>query len=135
MPNLAYRIDPVAKLNEIRDGVFRAVRFKRGGYPHRFLLSKIDECGSDYGVYRICFYSNMDYTRYSLETDFRSQGPSIVQSVCIDDVLVAGFNQSWDDGFNAGQAYMFWVVERLDGLNEKFSRAGISLSRFSRVDM
>lgn len=135
MTNYIYRIDPVNLFEKITDGVFRAKRYMRGGYPHRFLLAQLDSIPPNHAVYRICFYSNISITERSLNFDFASLKPCLVHKICDQHLVDAGFNQAWDDGFNEGEAPMFWIVEELNGTNEKYSKANLHLCLFELVNI
>ncbi len=44
----------------------------------------------------------------------------------------AGFQESWDDGFHEGIAYLFWRYEMPTATNDRFSDSGIDLTAFEK---
>ena len=126
-----FRVDPQKQWDAIDDKRFRAVRYKSSGYPHRLLIQIMKEIPPGSGLFRMCFYSNIELAQQSLKNDFACFAGCKIRSVSKRIILNAGFNKSWDDGFDKGQAFLFWRIERLGAHNQHFSNAGIDLNHFT----
>lgn len=123
-----FRVDRKAHLRNIRDGFFRAARWRGAGdFPHKELVSAATSAPEGIGIYRVCFYSSHERAVKSLETDYRFWNDGVITRVRHEDVLDLGFHQTWDDGFEKGDAYLFWQYGR-GGNNPDWSEAGIPLT-------
>jgi len=128
-----FRVDPQEKWDEIVDHRFRAVRYKLGGYPHRLLMQIMQEMPHGSGLFRMCFYSSIELAQRSLQTDFSCFDDCKIRSVSKQIIVDSGFAESWDDGFDEGQAFLFWRIETLTAHNHNLSSSGINLNQFTIV--
>jgi len=132
MTEYIYRIDTQTGLQKISGLTFRARRWvpeSPGTFPHQVLQKARSNIPQNHALYRICFYSSLERARQSLKDDFGYLGVSHILRSTKDKVLEAGFQESWDDGFNLGDAYLFWIAEDSDS-TQRFSSAGISIEDF-----
>lgn len=127
-----YRNDYTAKLRAIRDACFRARRWHgdSGSFPHKLLRSQLDQLSDDHAIYRICFWTTLDLAL----KDRGNYEPGTTLVRCLkSEVVAAGFNESWDDGLNQEEAYLFWISEPLAQGNQVLSDASIPFSRFEAL--
>lgn len=127
-----YRIDYTAKLRAIPDDCHRARRWdgRPGSIPHKLLRSQLDQLNDAQAIYRICFWATLELA----VKDRRFYDSDNTLARCLkSDLIVAGLNESWDDGLESGEAYLFWITESLDESNQAFSKASIPFSRFETL--
>ncbi|HHV7361222.1 TPA: hypothetical protein ACUNBO_003920 [Morganella morganii] len=131
-----YRIDTVSNFSLIKDNTFRAKRwFLNESFPHGLLKDEYSKMSSNQGIYRICFFTNEAHAALSLNYDFTGlDGDKIFLRCQKSAVTNADFEESWDDGFRSGDAYLFWVKELVEKKNDRFSIACIPLSVFQVFD-
>ncbi|MCF5648814.1 hypothetical protein KHW15_00965 [Pseudomonas syringae] len=127
-----YRIDYTANLRAIPDNCHRARRWDGGpkSYPHKELRSQLNQSSDAQAIYRICFWAKL---ADAIKDRANYDGHTTLARCLKADVMAAGFSQSWDDGLNPGQAYLFWIVEQLHESNHAFSQASIPFSSFEAV--
>lgn len=129
-----YRVDTKDGYNNIKDGIFRARRWNTASYPHEILKEKYKSLQIDEGIYRICFWTTKELAINSRDNDFKWLSKENYIHKCSAKLLIdQGFHQENDCGVTSGEAYLFWIIEKLDGNNEKFSNKGISLSNLEKV--
>lgn len=132
MPEFVYRVDTAANLDLIRDESFRARRWiaAPNKYPHKALLAATIEHPQS-RVFRICFFSSLERALVCQANDFAPLGGRSIVSRCEKAAISeAEFNESWDDGFNQGEAFLFWRVEDPDPSNVEFSQAFLPMAAF-----
>ncbi|EBE0261343.1 hypothetical protein RC533_000905 [Salmonella enterica] len=123
-----YRVDLPQYKNLITDGFFRAKIWKMSpdDYPHRNLISILQQNKDDENIYRMCFYSTYSSL---LKNEFQlthvNRDTKIISRCRYNDILAAGFCVLPDHGFNSGEAYLFWVREAQNDFNSKLSNTGI----------
>jgi len=133
MNEYVYRINTQSGLEKIQDNHFRGRRWLsgvNGGYPHALLKREHATLSITEGLFLVCFYSNHAKAEQSLNSDFSYLGQSYMLRCPKEHVVAAGFNESWDDGFKEGDAYLFWNKENISDRNANFSSAGIPLEVF-----
>lgn len=131
MSEYIYRVDTQIGLEEIEDHHFRAKRWIAGdkyNYPHKLLAQLHSALPASDGVFRICFYISQARAEQSKNYDFSHFGESFILRCPKTSLASAGFCESWDDAFNEGDAYLFWIKEVLSADNTKFSSAGVEFS-------
>lgn len=131
-----YRIDTASNFSLIKDNTFRARRwFLNESFPHNLLKEEYSKMSPNQGIYRICFFTCESHAALSLNYDFTGiHGDKIFLRCQKSAVINAGFEESWDDGFQSGDAYLFWIKELVEKNNERFSIACIPLSAFEVFD-
>jgi hypothetical protein len=131
MARYVYRVDTRVGIDSIKDGVFRAKRWGSSfgsSYPHEELLRIKLTPGE--GLFIICFYTSLQKAESAQKMDFDWLGPSEIlrcDKQCLIDV---GFTETWDDGFIQGDAYLFWVRERVPVADQRLSSTGVPLAQF-----
>ena len=133
MSEYIYRVDTQSGLEKIEDNHFRAKRWRaddRYAYPHKLLAQLHSTLLETEGIFRICFYTSFDKAEHSKNYDFSHFGESFILRCPKTSLASAGFSESWDDGFNEGDAYLFWIKEVLSANNTKFSSAGVEFPVF-----
>jgi len=123
-----YRVDLPRYKNLITDGFFRAKIWKMApdDYPHRNLISILQQNKVNENIYRICFYST--YTsllKNEYQLTYANSDTKIISRCRFKDVITAGFKVLPDEGFNSGEAYLFWIRETQNNSNSKLSNSGI----------
>lgn len=130
MDKYVYRIDTELGLKKIQDDHFRARRWLcESSYPHKLLREQQSTLPASAGLYLICFFSSHARAEHSLG-NFSYLGPRYILRCPKKSVLNVGFSESWDDGFNEGDAYLFWRQETVTNGNNNFSSVGIPLDLF-----
>jgi hypothetical protein len=130
-----YRLDGTFKLQSFPDGCHRAPRWPQGSnpFPHKLLKSRLSLLASTQGIYRICFFVNLADAQAARLT-YINKGATTTLARCRKvDVLLAGFTDSWDDGFKPGIAHLFWIEEDLTAHNGTLSAASIPFDRFEAL--
>lgn len=127
-----YRIDTKLNFSLIKDNTFRAKRwFLNESFPHKLLKAEYTNMSSNQGIYRICFFTSEAHAVSSLDYDFTGiSGDKLFLRCPKSAITNAGFEESWDDGFHIGDAYLFWRREMVEKKNERFSIASIPLNVF-----
>jgi hypothetical protein len=139
MTEYVYRVDAQSALENISDNTFRARRWgtENGfSFPHKLLNRIHSNLPSTVAVYRICFFTTEAKAEQAIRSYGQLPGVSHLLLRCHkDQVLASGFDESWDDGFSKGEAYLFWVSETLSSANAEFSCSGIAIDHFQiRID-
>jgi hypothetical protein len=125
-----YRVDAEKKINLIKDGVLRACYWHPGRFPHKN-LAQISRKNPNQRVYRVCFYETETFARNRLRefsSDIHINSGSGVQMLTRwprNAPSSQGFTYSQDDGFNPGEASLYWVLEKSSG---ELSSIGIALN-------
>ena len=130
MHDYVYRIDRKKYLFNITDNLFRARLWKnrQSDFPHKNLRAAFKTRPSDRDVYRICFWGSMSKAEQSLERDYGHWGDGIITRFLKEDVLAQGFEETWDDGFAEGDAYLFWKYDS-SGDDPSLSYTGLKIER------
>lgn len=126
-----FHISTIENLNKIEDELFKARRWDPiRGYPHTVLRQASLNLQEGHSIYRFCFYVSHDRALRSQENDFAfSENHMLRFNGDVGEMLSYGFNESWDDGFNDGEVYLFWCSAPTNPTS--FSEIGIPLNRFS----
>jgi len=127
-----YRIDTIENFKKIKDETFRAKVWydKEGEFPHKLLRSLCKKLGNNERIFRICFFSTENKAIIVQKEDYKFLGPSYIFRCPKSSVKTIGFNESWDDGFENKEAYLFWNVEINNDENSRFSSLGINFKEF-----
>jgi len=124
-----YRVDSEKKINLIKDKVLRACYWQQNSFPHK-ILTEILEANPNQRVYRVCFYDTEAFARARLQ-EFSSpmhifgNGVQMLTRWPRNAPSSAGFTCSQDDGFNFGEALLYWALDPSSG---ELSSKGIALS-------
>lgn len=73
-------------------------------------------------LYRFCYYNDFNKTKQSFDSDF-SQSKSYIFRFQKQQIHDLGFKWQWDEGFNEGDAHLFWIKE--DKTERPWSNSGI----------
>lgn len=129
MSDYIYRIDTLKGIKRIEGDAFRGKKWVQGtGYPHA--LMKGAPLPATDANYIVCFFSTLEKAEESLKRDYEYFKPSYILRCRKDALATARFNESWDDGFAEGDAYLFWIRETVTATNTELSNAGIPLTNF-----
>lgn len=107
-----YHISKENRLVEIENNKFRAPYYLPEGYNriHRDLVRRHNELLDGRALYRICFYCDFETAQKSLVMDF-SHATSYILRFKKQAIHDLNLNWQWDEGFNEGEALLFWVEE------------------------
>lgn len=129
-----YRFDPTEELRKKFIGDChrgpRHIPGKRWVYGHELLDERLAALPSNHSIYRICFWTKLEFCLSEIERTADSWPvPRTVSRCKKSEVLSKGFTESEDDGLR-GKAYLYWIEEKLDSNNETLSNAVIPFSEF-----
>ncbi|MCC9659208.1 hypothetical protein LPA49_01420 [Pseudoalteromonas sp. MB41] len=129
-----YHVSIDKRLHKIRGNKFRALEYhpvyeqKMHKELHK-LYDVLKEQKSSDSIFRFCFYDTHRKAIYSLNNDFKRK-PSHILRFKKSDIDNKGFNWQWDEGFNVGEAHLYWVKEKPN--SNGYSELGID---FSLIDI
>lgn len=127
MSAFLYRVDRLKHLRNVQDKFFRARFWPNGNdYPHKALHTAQQSIPAGLRIFRICFWSSFDRAEKSLQIDYRHWSDGVITRVPLEDVRNLGFTETWDDGFNEGEAYLFWQYGASLFKDTTLSTSGIS---------
>jgi hypothetical protein len=131
MDDHIYRVDRINALRRIDDGHFRAKKWPNGqhDYPHRVLKAATAGCPPGQSVFRICFWPTLQRAETSLSSDFSHWGDGVISRLSKSELQVQGFAETWDDGFNEGEAYLFWKYDSPTEISGSLSASGIPVGQ------
>jgi len=107
-----YHISTERNLVKIKNNKFCAPLYLPHGFNsmHIELKRMHEKLSEERALYRFCFYDDLNKTKESFESDF-SQWKSYIFRFKHQEILDLGFNWQWDEGFNEGEAHLFWIEE------------------------
>jgi hypothetical protein len=132
MDDYIYRVDTAKSLLAIRDRCFRARRWtdEQHSFPHQHLKQLAKSLSPTQRLFRICFFTSLSKAKKSREDDFKWFGNSHLLRCKKSMVISAGFTESWDDGFEIGDAYLFWSIEEVIEELTEFSSRSVGFDAF-----
>lgn len=119
-----YHISTEKNLIKIKNGTFCAPLYfpENHNLIHKKLKRAHENLSDRRALYRFCFYSDFNKTNQSFDSDF-SHWKSYILRFREKQLHDLGFKWQWDEGFNKGEAHLFWVEE--DKTKQPWSKLGI----------
>ena len=129
-----YHVSIDKRLHKIQSNKFRALEY-HPVYEQKMhkklhgLYDALKAQKSSDSIFRFCFYDTHGKAIHSLNHDFKGK-PSHILRFKKSDIDNKGFNWQWDEGFNVGEAHLYWIQEKPN--NYGYSELGID---FSEIDI
>lgn len=112
-----------------KDDFFRGKLWNpKNSYPHRLLKAQQNSLKNSEVQFIICFYSSYEIAAKSRVRDFFHCDTHLLR-VAKKHLIESGFNQSLDDGFDEGEVYLFWLVDKISTNLEGRSEKGVSIDK------
>ncbi|RPA35259.1 hypothetical protein [Shewanella frigidimarina] len=129
-----YHVSIDKRLHKIQNNKFCALEYHpiKEQEMHKKLHKLYDSLRakkSSDSIFRFCFYDTYAIAIKALNTDFMNWDCHILRFKK-NDFTNKGFNWQWDEGFNVGDAHLYWVKESPN--NHGYSELGID---FSQIDI
>jgi hypothetical protein len=128
-----YHISTEKNLVKIKDNKFCAPQYfpRNFNLMHEKLKAMHETLPKGNALYRFCFYEDFNTTKKSLASDF-SKWKSYIFRFKKQQFHDLGFNWQWDEGFDEGEAHLFWIEE--DKTDNPWSNSGVPFNDIEVFD-
>lgn len=124
-----YHYAIVGNYNDWKDDLFRGKLWNpSNSYPHKLLKNKQLTLKGTEAQFIICFYSSYRNAIKFQTRDFKYYKTHLLR-VSKQDLIKSGFTQSWDDGFNEGEVYLYWIIDKSSTDSSDHSDKGITIDK------
>lgn len=124
-----YHYTKVANYDDWKDDFLRGKIWNpKISHPHKLMLSQQHAIENDQAQFIVCFYPSYENATKFHERDFNYSETRLLR-VAKQDLISSGFTQSWDDGFNEGEVYLFWIIDNYAINSEDRSEKGIAIDK------
>lgn len=124
-----YHYAKVGNYNDWKDDLFRGKLWNpSNSFPHKLLKNKQLTLKDTEAQFIICFYSSYGNAIKFQPRDFMYSKTQFLR-VSKQDLITSGFTQSWDDGFNNGEVYLFWIIDKSSINSSDRSDKGLTIDK------